>query len=222
MTCSTNLVVGLSALTLFAAGASAQFTIGDFEGSDAAGTWGYWNNGVQTPLGDDPTLEFSTEDASSGSTSIKASNAGYAQNLAWSAEFETREEFLNYDTLVFDVVFPEYSTSGFWEIFEFVINSNAGFNNLTGSLTNSEGGTNQVGWSDDGSGRRLVTFELDYSSQLDLWGGEVPTYLEFVISLNNDSVHNVAYLDNFRLVPTPGAVGVFAVAACGAVGRRRR
>tara|TARA_Y100001933_G_scaffold206941_1_gene209936 strand:+ start:573 stop:1235 length:663 start_codon:yes stop_codon:yes gene_type:complete len=211
--------VGLAALSLPAL--AGAVVIGDFEGSDP-GTWGYWNNGVQTPLGDDPGLEFSSEDASTGLMSVKASNMGYDQNLAYAADFATREAFLNNTVLEFDVIFPEYQTSGFWEVFELVINSNAGFNNVTGNMTNSEGGTNQVGWGPDGGGRRMVTFSVDYSDQVALWNGAVPSYLELVFSLNNDSVHNVAYIDNVRLVPAPGALALGGLAMGGLAVRRRR
>jgi len=197
--------------------------IGDFEGADP-GTWGYWDGGLQTPLGDDANLEYSTEDSVTGATSVKATNAGYDQNLAYGADFATREAFLANDTLSFDVVFPETTESGFWELFELVINSNAGFNNVTSGATNSEGGTNQVGWAAGGSGRRVVTFDVDYSSQLALWNGVTPGYLELVFSLNNDSVHNVAYIDNVRLsnsIPEP-ASALLAAGALALAGLRRR
>jgi hypothetical protein len=206
---------------LAAAPAAAQVVIGDFEGSDP-GTWGYWSGGFNAGFAGDPTLELSTEDFTTGSSSVKASNMGYAQNLAYSADFATREAFLANSELQFDVVFPEYSESGFWEIFEIVFNSEAGFNNLTGSMTNSEGGTNQVGWGADGGPRRVVTFTVDYSSQLPLWGGTTPGYLELVFALNNDSVHNVAYIDNVRLVPTPATAGLLAIGMGAAAARRRR
>ncbi len=216
--------VALCATVIIAAAgaAHADVVIGDFEGADV-GEWGYWNGGFQTPLADDPTLEFSNEDATSGSTSIKASNMGYDQNLAYKANtLEERAAWLANDTMVFDVIFPEYSTDGFWEIFEIVINTSAGFNNVTASITNSDGNGNQVGWAPGGSGRRVVSFELDYSSQLALWGGADMGYLELVWSLNNDSVHNIAYIDNVRLVPAPGAAAALAL-SCGALaGRRRR
>lgn len=195
--------------------------IGDFEGSDP-GTWGYWNNGLQTPLGDDPGLEFSGEDATTGSMSVKASNMGYDQNLAYGADFAAREAFLNNSILRFDVIFPETDSDGFWEVFELVINSDAGFNNVTGNMTSSEGGTNQVGWAPGGSGRRVITFSVDYSDQVALWNGAVPNYLELVFSLNNDSVHNVAYIDNVRLVPAPGALALGGLAMGGIAARRRR
>lgn len=218
-------VTAIAIVAATAGAASAQFTIGDFEGNDP-GTWGYWNNGVQTPIGDDANLEVSNLESTSGANSVRASNMGFDQNLAYSADFATRQEFLNNNTLVFDAIFPEYSTSGFWEIFEIVLNSNAGFNavfniqNNPNNLTNSEGGTAQVGWGPDGGGRRVVTFELDYSSQLALWGGQDMGYLELVFALNNDSVHNVVYFDNFRLVPAPGAAAAFL--ALGTVAARRR
>ncbi|MAY75947.1 MAG: hypothetical protein CMJ31_14750 [Phycisphaerae bacterium] len=208
------------AVAALAAVASAEVTIGDFEGADP-GQWGYWSSGLQTPLGDDPTLEFSAEDATSGAMSVKATNMGYDQNLAYAADFDTRQDFLNNNTLLFDVVFPETTDSGFWELFEIVFNSDEGFNDLTASVTNSEGGTNQVGWGSGGGARRVVTFSVDYSSQLALWNGEDMSYLELVISLNNDSVHNVAYLDNFRLVPAPASIAMLGLGLAGATRRRR-
>ena len=222
MTFDRSVLCVVAAAGFVAAPASAQYVFGDFEGSDP-GVWGYWDGGVQTPLGDDPSLEYSTADSTTGSTSVLATNPGYDQNLAYAANtLEIREAFMDYDTLLFDVVFPEYSTGGYWELFEFVMNSNAGFSNLTSTVTNSEGGTNQIGWGDDGGPRRVVTFSVDYSSEVAAWGGTAPNYLELVISLNNDGDHTGVYLDNFRLVPAPGAAAALAIGLGGLGVRRRR
>lgn len=205
------------ALVLLIDTARADYGFGDFEGSDP-GTWGYWSGGVQTPLGNDPNLEYSTEDATLNSTSVKATNVGYDQNLAYAADFATREAFLNATSFQFDVVVPATVNfnSGYWQIYELVVNSPAGFNNVTPTITNTDGSANNIYWGGAASGeRRVVTFTVDYSTQVAAWGGSVPGYVELVFSLNNDNVHNTAYLDNFRIntIPEPTSLGLcgFAV-----------
>lgn len=221
------LAVASVAFALGSSAASGQ-VFGDFEGADP-GTWGYWSGGVQTPIGDHPTLELSTADASTGSTSVLATNTSNSQSLAYAADFATREAFTNATQFQFDVIVPPTANadSGYWQIYELILNSDAGWQDITAGITNTDGnGANIYWWGADsgpGSGdRRLVTFTVDYSTVAAAWGGVVPGYLELVFSLNNDGVHSTAYIDNFRIVvPEPASIGLVSIGALGLLRRRR-
>lgn len=224
-------------LVLSSTSTHAVVVIGDFEGSDP-GAWGRWSSGVQ-PFGPPANVALSTEDSSRGTTSVKATNVGYQQNLAYGANAAARTAFAVNTTLMLDVITtPSSAPSGYWQVFELILNSQGGgWTNVTSGLTNTSGTGNNIYWGpgpgDDG--RRVVTFSLDYSAVKSSWSSlanGTPGWVELVFSLNNDGAtnpeHAVAYIDNVRLVgdpaavPEPAAVGVAGVAAVGALMRRHR
>jgi hypothetical protein len=224
---SNLLFLGTLVLMVVAsANVKADYVFGDFEGSDP-GTWGYWSGGVQTPIDADASLEVSTEDSSLNASSVKATNAGYDQNLAYGADFATREALSNATSFQFDVVMPQTANfdSGYWQIYELILNSPAGFTNVTSSITNSDGNGVNIYWGGAASGeRRVVTFTVDYSAQAAAWVG-VPGYTELIFSLNNDSVHTTAYIDHFRIVsavPEPATLSLFGLSGIICLFTRKR
>ena len=206
----------------------AAYSIGQFDGADP-GAWGPWSGSGPGPL-PGSTTALSTEDKTTGTTSLKLTNTSWTQNVAHQAGIQAEKDaWAANDQITFDVVtLPNTQSSGWWKLEQVVVQSslNTGFNALpVTAISNSTGGDQIIGYGAP-VGRQVVTFAIDYSSVKALWGGSTPDWLNLVMATNNDGTaeHSVVYLDNFQLttVPEPSTVGALSVAALLLTARRRR
>jgi hypothetical protein len=208
------------ALSLCAVSARGDVVIGNFEGAAEAG-WGEWNGGVQPFTS---IISVSNEAATLGTGSVKIVQAGWDQNLAFSADGPTRAAFMAHDQLMFDVIYPATTTSGWAQIFDVAINSQYG--GFVGTSFSGDG----AGWGSTGGGSITKTYTYDYSSgsgatnhKADWLANGAPGWIELIFATNNDGVHDTFYVDNVRLVsvPEPASLGAIAIGAT-LLGRRRR
>lgn len=200
--------------------AGASVVIGNFEGGVAEAGWGEWSGGVQ-PFSS--IITISNEAATLGSGSAKIVKAGFDQNLAFGSDFATRQAFMAHDKLLFDVVYPATTSSGWSQIFELAINSQYG--GFVGVNFSGDG----AGWGPNGGGAIIKTYTYDYSSgtgatnhKADWLANGMPGWIELIFATNNDGVHDTFYIDNVRLVAIPEPSGLAAVGAAALLLRRRR
>ena len=205
-------------LSMASLSASANLVIGNFEGGVAEPGWGEWGSGVQ-PFSS--IITISNEAATLGAGSAKITQAGYDQNLAFGADFATRQAFLAHDKLLFDVIYPATTTGGFAQIFEVAVNSQYG--GFVGLNLSGQG----VGWGPDGGAAITRTYEYDYSSgstnHKATWlANGLPGWVEIIFATNSDSTHGVFYIDNVRLVAIPEPTSLAGIGVASMLMLRRR
>ncbi|MEM8944027.1 MAG: endo-1,4-beta-xylanase [Planctomycetota bacterium] len=185
------------AVALLPVSAQAQVILGDEFGEPG---WGYWDAGFQSGFMP-PEAVVSTEQATSGISSVKITNVANDNTLAYAAgpsNGDRLQEFLNNTHLEFDVIFfKDTSTSGFHNVRQVNFNFGNGFQGLANPTPVATKGY--------GSGGEAVTVEnvrLEYAT-LPGWDSSVtPDFLQVIWSTQNQvaGTNNEAiYIDNVRL-----------------------
>lgn len=207
---AASLVVGFG----LAQTSQADVVIGDFEGAAETG-WGSWSGGVAAFS---PGISVSNEAATLGTDSLKIDISGWGQHLAYSAGTAgTIADFEANNTLEFDVIFPETTSSGWAELFEVVLNSQYG------GFTAISSGAMQVGWGDGGGGAQTLNVALDYSTIKSAWTTNgTPGWVELIFAFNDDGSHPVKYVDNVRLTPEPASAALLGLGGLMMTARRRK
>ena len=194
-----TLMGALLALATAAATSTAQVPLGNFDPVEETG-WGYWGeltSSLEYPLSDGDEMEVSTEEATTGTSSVKMGADGYMNALAYDAtEGGTLADFASNDTFAFDVIFKTDTSpnGGYQKIEQVIFNYDGGWTSLPGSEIFH-------GWVASADPKvSTMPVSLNYSS-LGLTASP-PTYMEVVFTINNgvdDTTEEAIFIDNVRL-----------------------
>jgi hypothetical protein len=236
---SKNIISSAVVLTavslLMPAAGMAQVVLGSWQDTDGDG-WSDWNGGSPVSITTLPAKYGYASGAVSGyAQSLEITQTGYNQGLTLQLQNTGFvDDFVNNNQLSFTFSVPAAadsgSTGGYSQLFEFVINSPAGFNAVSWSsgLWSYSGDTsnNQNGQPNyyfyDGAPARSQTVTLDYTSLKPAIGSN-PGWLEFIFTFNNgDGAPDNFYMNEVVLVPEPSSLALLGLAGFGFLVARRQ
>jgi hypothetical protein len=204
-----SLVVALSGLVL---NSYADVIIGNWEQSSD----GWINAATGKPVGSDPldnTFRFSTNGVTLGQYSLQWTQSGTSAGMYLPLQNSNGliNAFLANTRMSIDVSAPPEATmTGYSSLYSLAINADgAGYQTMQPTPAYVFGFPS--------SNFRTVTITWDYSALLSSIPAN-PTYIELILTVNNDPNHTVLYLDDARLsVPEPGCFAIYGLGAAAAL-----
>ena len=233
---SKNFVSFLATILVACAGplASAQIVIGSFEGGSTDG----WAGQNGTTVGSYTNAQIGATVATVGSSALNVYNGNAAGNFRWSVQLDNNDIpnlaalLTSYPTLKMDVTWvnAEWApvpNSNWVRWDNIAINSDAGWKQTNDPQINDPVNPAFPGsWSPvdypGPTNTRTLTYNLN---QIGGWGvGNAFTQINLSVNYSpgyGAGVGGSFYVDNIRLVPEPGTIGLAGLALIGCAIRRR-